>query len=401
MTLESHIQARLSAVGVTCNVVGDEVHVDRAPKPVKIRFDDEWRGAFDQYKRARSLTFDVETRTLQHNNSIEVQVTRLAPPQGLTPDQYTLSDRSGNIVSVAPSSFAFAFAFLDSTEYETFFKVRVRKRLLETDIFIRGMPQLVWRPMTSVYTHKGRKTPADLKDQALNAIRSSLFKIAVEQHDCLALWKPRKRRLKKSYLSEVDDDHCIPRATYDENVVSYYKVAKSSPFPSQSFLAYYHVLEYYFLRVSELLLHDRLTSMLNEPSFRASREALDKVISAIRGQDSRSDETEMLRNVLDRFVQETELIEFIQKFEEVAGEKVYSKRRQVFGEHLQVSPIKDHALANSAKVLKHIRNAIVHSSDRYKREDCHIPLSDSEEVIEEFIPLVRFFAERVIFGTAR
>lgn len=125
------------------------------------------------------------------------------------------------------------------------------------------------------------------------------------------------------------------------------------------------------------------------------------MISAVRGQDSRSDETEMLRNVLDRFVQETELIEFIQKFEEVAGEKVYSKRRQIFGEHLQVSPIKDHALANSAKVLKHIRNAIVHSSDRYRREDCHIPLSDSEEVIEEFIPLIRFFAERVIFGTAK
>lgn len=400
MTLASHIQAKFYALGVPCSVVGDEVHVDRAPRPVKLRFDDEWKDAFDQYKRARSLTFDVETRTLQHNNSIEVLVTRLAPPQGLTPDQYTLSDRNGNTVSVAPSSHAFAFAFLDSAEYETFFNVRIRKRLLETEIFVRRMPQLVWMPTTSVYTHKGRKTPADLKDRALTAIRSSLFKIAVEQHDCLALWKPRKRRLKRFYLSEASDDHSIPRATYDENVISYYKVAKSSPFPSQSFLAYYHVLEYYFLRVSELLLHDRLTSMLNEPSFRVSREALDKVISAVRGQDSRSDETEMLRNVLDRFVQEAELIEFIQEFEEAAGEKVYSKRRQVFGEQLQVSPIKDHAIANSAKVLKHIRNAIVHSSDRYKREDCHIPLSDSEGVIEEFIPLVRFFAERVIFGTA-
>lgn len=400
MTLESHIQKKLTALGVPCTVVGDEVHVDRAPRIVKIRFDDEWRTAFDQYRRARSLTFDAETRTLQHNNSIEVLVTRLGPTQGLTPEQYTLSDHSENTVSVAQSSHAFAFAFLDSAEYEAFFKARVRRRLLEAEIFIRRMPQLVWRPMTSVYTHKGRKTPANLKDQALTAIRSSLFKIAVEQHDSLALWKPRKKRLKMFYLSEVDDDHSIPRATYDENVTSYYKVAKSSPFPSQSFLAYYHVLEYYFLRVSELLLHDRLTSMLNEPSFRVNREALNKVISAVRGQDSRSDETELLRNVLDRFVQETELIEFVQKFEEAAGEKVYSKRRKVFGEELQVTLIKDHALANSAKVLKHIRNAIVHSSDRYKREDCHIPLSDSEDVIEEFIPLVRFFAERVIFGTA-
>ena len=140
--------------------------------------------------------------------------------------------------------------------------------------------------------------------------------------------------------------------------------------------------------------------MLNDTGFRASGEGLDKVISAVRGQDARSDETEMLRNVLDRFVPETDLIEFIHKFEEAFGEKIYSKRRTVFGEQLQISPIKDHATVNSAKVLKHVRNAIVHSSDRYKREDCHIPLSESEDIIEEFIPLARFFAERVIFGTA-
>lgn len=108
----------------------------------------------------------------------------------------------------------------------------------------------------------------------------------------------------------------------------------------------------------------------------------------------------MLRSVLDRYVQEQDLIEFISEFETNVGEKIYSKRRRVFGEEVQISPIKDHALASSAKTLKHIRNAIVHSSDRYKREDCHIPLSDTEDLIAEFIPLVRFFAERVIYGSA-
>jgi hypothetical protein len=400
MTLAAHLHARLSALGLPCKIVGDEVHVVRDPQPVKIRVDDEWRTAFQHYKRARSLAFDLETRTLQHNNSIEVLVTRLAPAHVLTPDTYTLSDSAGNTVTVGPASHAFGLAFFDSSEYESFFNLRVKKRLLETLIFNRRLPQVIWMPTTAVYTHKGRKTPVDLKELALSAIRASLFKIAVEQHDCLSLWKPRKRRLKHLYLPDTREDSSIPRAAYDENVISYYKVAKASPFPSQSFLAYYHVLEYYFLRVSELLLHDRLTAMLNNPGFRASRESLDKVISAVRGQDSRSDETEMLRNVLERFVQEVELIDFIHEFEELVGDKIYSKRRLVFGEQLQISPLKDHALANAAKLLKHVRNAIVHSSDRYKREDCHIPLSESEDVIEEFIPLVRFFAERVIFGTA-
>jgi hypothetical protein len=400
MTLAVHIHARLTALGISCQIVGDEVHVNRNPRPVKIKFDDEWREAFLQYKRARSLSFEEETRTLQHNNSCEVLVTRLSPTQVISPDQYTLSDSAGNTVCIGPASSAFSFAFFDSSEYENFFNSRIKKRLLETEVFIRRLTHLIWIPVTAVYTHKGRKTPIDLKQKALDAIRASLFKIAVEQHDCLALWKPRRRRLKNLYLSTAREDQSIPRVVYDDNVISFYKVAKASPFPSQSFLAYYHVLEYYFLRVAELLLHDRLTAMLNNPGFRTNRESLDKVISAVRGQDSKFDETEMLRNVMDRFVQETELIEFIQNFEELAEEKIYSKRRTIFGEQLQISLTKDHALANSAKLLKHIRNAIVHSSDRYKREDCHIPLSESEDVIEEFIPLVRFFAERVIFGTA-
>ena len=400
MTLLQHVHARLASLGLECSIVGAELHVDRSPRPVKIKFDAEWEADFQQYKRARSIEFDINSRVLCHNNAFEVLVTRLTQAQGLAPEKYTLSDRLGNTVAVGTATPAYTLAYFDSTEYENFFKLRVRKRLLEANIFNRSVHQLLWIPNTAVYVHKGRKTATDLKELALAAIRNTLFKIAVEQHDCIAVWKRRKVRLKTFYLEEPSEDPTIPKAKYDENVVSFYKVAKASPFPSQSFLAFYHVLEYYFLRISELLLHDRLTSMLNETNFHTSKGTLDKIISTVRGQDARSDETEMLRNVLDRFVQESDLIDFIQRFEDKCGEKIYSKKRQVFGEQVQITPIKDHALANSAKVLKHIRNAIVHSSDRYKREDCHIPLSESEDTIAEFVPLARFLAERVIFGTA-
>jgi hypothetical protein len=400
MTLLQHVQARLASLDLECSIVGAELHVDRSPRPVKINFDAEWEAAFQQYKRARSIAFDIDSRVLCHNNAFEVLVTRLAPAQGLAPEKYTLSDRLGNTVAVGTATPAYTLAYFDSAEYENFFKLRVRKRLLEANIFNRSVHQLLWMPNTAVYVHKGRRTPTDIKELALAAIRNTLFKIAVEQHDCIAVWKRRKVRLKTFYLEEPSEDQTIPKAKYDENVVSFYKVAKASPFASQSFLAFYHVLEYYFLRISELLLHDRLTSMLNETNFHTSKGTLDKIISTVRGQDARRDETEMLRNVLDRFVQESDLIDFIQRFEDKCGEKIYSKKRQVFGEQVQITPIKDHALANSVKVLKHIRNAIVHSSDRYKREDCHIPLSESEDTIAEFVPLARFLAERVIFGTA-
>ncbi|MFZ2266924.1 MAG: hypothetical protein WAV95_05020 [Azonexus sp.] len=400
MTLVTHVSNRLISLGVDCTVVDNEVHISAEPRPIKIKFDEEWNEAYRVYKKARSINFDVDTRTLTHNNSFEVLLTRLSSSSLIVAEQYALSDTAGNTVVIGNASTAFALAFFDSSEYENYFEVRVKRRILNSKITIRRMHNLVWMPITAVYTAKGRKTPTDLKERALRNITSSLFKVAVEQHDCFSVWKPRVRRLRSTYLDEPSDDHSIPRSCYDENAVGYYKVAKASPFPSQSFLAYYHVLEYYFLRVSEVLLHDRLTAMLNKPSFCTNKDTLDKVIATIRGQDARSDETEMLRNVLERFTQEAELIDFIIQFEEKCGEKIYSKKRTVFGELLQVTPIKDHALANAAKVLKHVRNAIVHSSDRYKREDCHIPLSDSETIIEEFIPLVRFFAEKVICGTA-
>ena len=400
MPIVAHFHARLSALGINCAVVGDELHVQAPSRTVRVQFDDEWRDGFRKYKSARSIVFVPDQRNLIHNNSVEVQLTRLGQPSLLTAEEYELKDRQGNCVEVGTASHTFALSFFDSAEYEKYFAARVKKRLLKSEISIRRVHQLLWLPITATYTHKGRKKPSDLQPRAIASVRRSLFKIALEQHDCLAVWKPRVRRLKSVYLDDQPADSAIPRADYDENVVSYYKVAKASPFPSQSFLAYYHVLEYFFLRVSELLLHDRLTAVINAPSFSANRSGLDKVISAVRGQDSRSDETEMLRNVLDRFVPEQDLIDFLAAFEEKCGEKIYTKRRPLFGEQMHITPQKDHALANTAKLLKHVRNAIVHSSDRYKREDCHIPLSETEDVIEEFIPLVRFPAERVIFGTA-
>lgn len=400
MPIVTHFHTRLIGLGVACSIVEDELRIQGSSHMVRVRFDDEWREGFKKYKSARSISFDADTRTLIHNNSVEVQVTRLGQTLLLPSDEYELTDKQGNCVKVGSASHAFALSFFDSFEYEKYFKARIKRRILESSIANRRVQQLLLMPTTATYTHKGRKTPSDLEDRAIESVRKSLFKIALEQHDCLTVWKSRRRRLKSVYLDDQATDTLIPRANYDENVVSYYKVAKSSPFPSQSFLAYYHVLEYFFLRVSELLLHDRLTALINAPSFSANRSGLDKVISAVRGQDSRSDETEMLRNVLERFVPESALIDFLAVFEEVCGEKIYTKRRQVFGEQMQISPQKDQALANAAKVLKHVRNAIVHSSDRYKREECHIPLSDTEDVIEEFIPLVRFLAERVIFGTA-
>ena len=58
-------------------------------------------------------------------------------------------------------------------------------------------------------------------------------------------------------------------------------------------------------------------------------------------------------------------------------------------------------MSSAATIIKHIRNALVHSSDKYAREDCFIPLSEAEDHIVKYIPIVQFMAERVIFATAK
>jgi hypothetical protein len=62
---------------------------------------------------------------------------------------------------------------------------------------------------------------------------------------------------------------------------------------------------------------------------------------------------------------------------------------------------KGHALNNTARVIKRIRNALVHSSDKFNREECFLPLSEAEAVVMEYIPIVKLLAEKVIFATAK
>jgi len=294
----------------------------------------------------------------------------------------------------------YSLSHFDSDLYPNYFDRIIMKRLKRSPTRARTISSLLTNPNTAAYTAKSRKTPPNLAEIAVMKVNSCLFKLAVEHNDCLEIWKPKSSRALAISTDETAEDFSIPRANYDDNVVSYYKVAKSSPFPSQSFLDYFHVMEYHFLRVSEDKLHHQIRGMVNQTNFRANEDGLDKLISLVRRQDAKNDETEMLRSVIHKFVPEDELIDFIKKIEKDCGEKIYTKKSKIFGEQLEISINEGHAISNTAKVLKHIRNAIVHSSDRYKREDCHIPLSTSEELIEEFVPLVRFIAEKVIYGTA-
>lgn len=400
MTLANHVSARLTALGVPTRVDGDALYVSVDGEERKIRLDPEWDEAFTSYKKARSRHFDNDDWSFVLNNSIEFPLVRLAP-ESYRENPDIFSDAKGNTVKISTASIHYSLAHFNSPDYERYFNAFIRTRLERTSSRIgRPLYSIFRSPITATYSAKGRKTPSNLKTIAIERIHSCLLKMAVERHACYEFSKPKNRK-SVAFLGELAaSDDSIPRVTYEKNVVGYYKVARSSPFPSQSFLAYYHVLEYYFLKVAEDALHHQLRALINKTNFRANTDGIDKVISLVRKQANQDNETEMLRKVLQRFVVEDDFVAYVSQIEADHGEKLYTKRRLIFGEQMNISLAEGHALSNAANVLKHVRNAIVHSSDRYKREECHIPLSDTENTIEEFIPIVRFFAEQVIFGTS-
>jgi hypothetical protein len=401
MAFTTHLAQRLVALGVEADVAGRELIVRCEGITSRLKPEDGAEEAFEVYRRARSSQFDVSDWSYTHNATIEVPLARLDQDVYRDSDDILFTDERGNTVTVHRASQQYIFAHFDSTDYERYFRAIVRNRLTRPEVrYARSMNILFRSPVSATYAARGRRAPVNLKAIGLERIRSCLTKLAIERHACYEVLKPKPPGAIWKLDTLKESDWLMPRAAYEPNLVNYYKVARSSPFASQSFLAYYHVLEYYFLRVAEDSLHHQLRTQLNRTDFKVNTDGLDKVIALIRKHGSNDDETDMLRKVLQRFVSEDAFIEHVNNLEATVGEKIYTRRRPIFGEQMEISLKEGHALSNAAKTLKHIRNAIVHSSDRYKRDECHIPLTESEDTIGEYIPLVKYFAEQVIYGTA-
>ncbi len=189
-------------------------------------------------------------------------------------------------------------------------------------------------------------------------------------------------------------------ANYDTNLCNYFKVGVSSKFPSQSFLSFYHVLEYFFLKVSEEQLHLDIKGQINSTAFSSNEKKVDKLIATIKNHNNNANEKTMLHSVLLKYVPSSDLIEFIKNHEKQTIPQIYTKKSQVFGEKLSISLNDEDVRMTTAHILKHIRNALVNSTDKYTREECHRPLSESDEIVEKYIPLIRFLSETIIFSTA-
>ncbi|HEJ6970562.1 TPA: hypothetical protein ACGCBI_001956 [Serratia marcescens] len=381
---------------VAWEVEGEKLFIIIDNEKGELRFNEVISGAIESFEKARQYNFDYDKKILVSYRAVEILVQRLNQNLFEVPSFEFKSNKSKAVV-LSRSTKEFSLGHFQSEDYTAFFKRLVRNRIVRRikNIGHIDFEMMLWNPITIKYS-LSRKIEADkMLADAIKCFESCLFKLAVDHGQAWDLYKKR-RSLNTIYNSDDEIELNIPLGSYDNNLVNYYKVAVSSQFSSQSFLSYYHILEYNFLSVSEEELQSKLKANIQSTNFSGSSKDIESIINVVKKHNDKSDEKDMLNRVLKKYISQEELKDFIEDFEKVAGEKYYTKSKKVFGEDLSINIKNEHMFPNTAYTLKHIRNALVHSSDKYNREDCHIPLTESEDLVSYYVPLVRFLAEKII-----
>jgi hypothetical protein len=239
-------------------------------------------------------------------------------------------------------------------------------------------------------------------------IDSCIFSISSLKQTAITIlefFPQRRRRVREAseiFKIQASNHFNFPRVNINPHLLKFYQLASSTEFESHKFLSYYHILEYFFLSVSDQNLYEKMSRRINDPKFKTIAQDLDKLIFDISSHKTENDETEMLKNVLSKFVIEDELIDFIKEYEEKIGENIFTKKKVLFGVEISGTNLQSgHVFGPIAKHIKTIRNAIVHSSDRHERNSRFIPYSKlSMDALKIEIPVLKFIAEKIIIASA-
>ena len=105
--------------------------------------------------------------------------------------------------------------------------------------------------------------------------------------------------------------------------------------------------------------------------------------------------------MLKTYLNESEAIDFIKEFHANINYDYYTRRINLFGEAVHIQLKRGHVWGEIAKRIYAIRNAIVHSSEKYSRDERFIPFSEYREIVQRELPLIRFLAEQIILATSK
>jgi hypothetical protein len=349
-------------------------------------------------------------------DSVREQLVRPLDPLG-GHQRYWTSDReylfrgaesSLPVVRIGPATDSFVDFFRFDPNYLQLCRERMFRPLL-----VRGRKERVTlrdylvRPVTIRVTNFSEATVTAAVEKSNAIIETCLFAMSYMRNRPIRLveeW-PTERRAVRSRPFSVIDRHPgfelpLPAVRYNDEIVRFYQLGISTEIPELQFLAFYQVLEYFFVAVSDEALYGRLRTRLADPAFTPAPKHLDNLIKDVTSHSQETNENEMLKLVLQKYVDESELTDFIRRYEAFLDDKYYTKKRDRFAVETEVKLQPGHVFGNVATVVKAVRNALVHSSDRFQRVGRHVPFTKSSELVVKEVPLMKFLAERVILATA-
>ena len=402
------------AKGINIAVNGDKLEIESDGSKFYCPLDEVWNTNITSFFKAKQYEFNANSVMLSAYRSVEFQIVRVDSNSffSLQQEPSEFEDKQGNKVILDKATPEFALALLDRGDNKTVDNIiNIIKRRLKLRV-VRGFRRdkrdersrvnfqnLLFMPYTARYVVSKKTKKENLLKQGRSRIKACLFKIAYLDDGCWKLKENIKSIPQQVVPIKNNTDSTIPQAVYIEELVDFYKVARSSQFPSQTFLAFYHILEHHFLVVSDEIIYKDVRSHINSLAFNTNDKNINKLLSIVKKNEKYLDETGMLKAVLNKYVNEEDMMKFVRSLEK--DDKKYSGTKIfVFGERGTIELKKGHALSNTAKVIKHIRNSLVHSSDTHNRAECFLHFSEEESIVRKYIPIVKYLAEQVIFATA-
>lgn len=317
-------------------------------------------------------------------------------------------DEIDTSVTIAPCSMNFYnnFRFSRMMRYSIRNEISSRAKELGDSIIEPPIDILdLHRPYTVQVHNIDSTTIEDAILNSNNLIDSSLFHISVNIHlhlracdkwiDSLYLkdmWSPSSKLYSEPFSIKAEK--------FNPELLKYYWFGSSSNLPEQQFLSFYQIFEYFFLKVSEKNLYAKLKSTLDDKLFNTTSKNLDRIVALVQKHRSKMKDIQMLQLVLKTYLDEDYVIKYIQSHEDLLGEMIFSGQSQIFGKPVKVQLTSGHLWNSLANRFVVVRNALVHSSDKYERDERYIPLSIDSEIVERELPIIKHLAEMVIFATS-
>ena len=242
----------LTKHGIETSVAGSELAIQHESHTLKVPINDEWKKAIDLFFKKKIYDYTPTKRILRKKNYAEFQIIRLDPKYYIGED-YTFTSDTSETVLIGSASKEYILAFIESTDLDRYIpliKRRIERRAVRARIRFEDLIP-IGRQKTAVFKRQGKYLSDEFIERAKDRIRACLFHLAFTQGECWELRESvsdRSTRLPVEAETEEAEDTKIPLGSYSSDAISFYKVAKSSIFPSQTYLSFYHVLEYFFLK---------------------------------------------------------------------------------------------------------------------------------------------------------